>query len=1416
VRKASRDEKRSGGCDNVGNLRASGFGAVAPREVVESGHGYMASLVGKVDGFNGRGLFGWVRNRDDDSPQQIDILIDGVCIARKVIADRFRRDLARDGRSGNVGFAWELPLSASFGDDVRVTITSSRSGEVIAERAFHSPYSEVPWRGAIADPAAGALAGWVKRHGVMAPVIADVYVDDRLLSEGVVCDVPLSELGEVGAPGDGAFGFRVSLDELLPVSETVLICLREPASGATILSRNVSTKNLRESYRGHIEVSDRATLRAWAVKENRPADTFEVEVLLDGQPYVKVVNSLARGDLLKAGLSAGKGGLSFANPFYSWLIDGADHTLSLRFPDQTVSRDFEVTAIPRRSQGAQRGSTNPQERGVTIIVPIYNAADDVEVCLDRLLTYTPEFATILLIDDCSPDPRVAEILRRHRDVPRVRMLANPENLGFTRTVNRGILEAQDDDVVLLNSDARVTPGWLEGMLEAAASSPRIATVTAMSDRAGAFSAPMIGNDNVLPSGVDEITYARAFRRRSVGVYPRVPTGNGFCMWISRTCIDEIGALDEVAFPRGYGEENDFCMRAGRAGWIHVIDDRTYVFHDRSKSFGESKAELLGAGRAVVDSRYPEYKYAIRSFRTSPELALARNRAYLALKDAEVKASVRPRVLYVISTTTGGTPQTNADLMGALGDTVEPWVLRSDSRELTLSIVRDGVAREVRTHLLHDAVEPIGHFSPEYDSVVGSWLREFGFDIVHIRHLLWHSLSLPGVAKRSGARVVVSFHDYYALSPNLKLIDDQGVFLGESFAESGSVYRDSGWPLAQYPLPTGDWLRWWRERFWRAVQMCDSFVTTSASARDLILSQFTQMDPSRFRVIEHGRDFERFRFIAAPPVYGEPIRILVPGGINAAKGAEVLRDMVHADALGQIEWHILGPIKEKFDTGGAHVVYHGSYQREDFGRIVERIAPHAGAVLSIWDETYCHTLTEMWSVGLPVFVLDFPNVSDRVRRFGAGWVLEWNGHDSVIDQIIASLYDRDGRIAALRGVSDWQNGWGLAWTTSQMALRYLDIYRELLSEWTGDARDVLRVGVLTPSSRDLVHAPASTFTRVWERTQNSVGRSVDYIRVTPDGALATAREGLFDMLLVQRDAVPVAAAADLIAALDARGIPLVTELDEDLTEQAGAGDAHRRHAAVGRSTVASLVESSVAVSVPNDALRQRLAHRTAAVEVFRAALSDRLWRVPPAARVVDGKVRALYFGRRVHGSDLSVVLPALEAVAASNPAFELVLVGIASGSELDRIVEDHPWLVRVEPPERAGQYPAFVAWLREQSARVDFAIAPLAETERNVLASDMKLLEYLGLGLRTVATSFGPYEGTSVPGVTVVPNSTDAWVRAIEHVIADVEVFGPRIDELDWLLSNRMLSADQARFDTFVRDVAGVEAVAAHRGQRKRA
>ncbi len=87
---------------------------------------------------------------------------------------------------------------------------------------------------------------------------------------------------------------------------------------------------------------------------------------------------------------------------------------------------------------------------------------------------------------------------------------------------------------------------------------------------------------------------------SARLHPRVPLLNGFCLLIRRDVVDAIGCFDEATFGPGYGEEDDFALRARQAGWSLAIADDAYVYHAQSRSYSTEARQRLAveAGRRL--------------------------------------------------------------------------------------------------------------------------------------------------------------------------------------------------------------------------------------------------------------------------------------------------------------------------------------------------------------------------------------------------------------------------------------------------------------------------------------------------------------------------------------------------------------------------------------------------------------------------------------------------------------------------------------------------------------------------------------------------------------------------------------------------------------------------------------------------
>ena len=282
---------------------------------------------------------------------------------------------------------------------------------------------------------------------------------------------------------------------------------------------------------------------------------------------------------------------------------------------------------------------------VDIIVPVYRGEAETRACLASVLasrSATP--AEIVVVDDAGPEPALREWLRSLRDEGRITLLEHEANRGFVASVNEGMRLNPERDVVLLNSDTEVAGDWLDRLARHAARDTAVGTVTPFSGNATICSYPRTLVSNPLPTGEDTRSLDAAFAAANSGRSVDIPTAVGFCMYINRRCLAEVGLFDEDRFGRGYGEEVDFCMRAARAGFHHVLAGDVYVRHIGEVSFGSDGAGRRQGAQAVIDRLYPEFQAQLRPFLASDPPRMLRRRADLE----RLRRATLPRELFLAS------------------------------------------------------------------------------------------------------------------------------------------------------------------------------------------------------------------------------------------------------------------------------------------------------------------------------------------------------------------------------------------------------------------------------------------------------------------------------------------------------------------------------------------------------------------------------------------------------------------------------------------------------------------------------------------------------------------------------------------------------------------------------------------------
>ena len=236
-----------------------------------------------------------------------------------------------------------------------------------------------------------------------------------------------------------------------------------------------------------------------------------------------------------------------------------------------------------------------QETSIDIVVCVYNALEDVRLCLEAAHKHLLKNHNLIIVNDRSDGQTTAFLREFSATHDRVTLLENEANIGYTQSANRGLAASTADLVIMLNSDTIVSPDWAIKLLDVAMSAPDIGIVGPLSNAAGIQSVPDIKRSrnntpiNTIPHAVSYHEIDQFLESTSLAeTVPLVPLVHGFCFAIKRAVLDKIGLFDSENFKRYYGEEDDFCLRAAKAGFQLAIATNTFVYHSKSRSIEENE------------------------------------------------------------------------------------------------------------------------------------------------------------------------------------------------------------------------------------------------------------------------------------------------------------------------------------------------------------------------------------------------------------------------------------------------------------------------------------------------------------------------------------------------------------------------------------------------------------------------------------------------------------------------------------------------------------------------------------------------------------------------------------------------------------------------------------------------------------
>lgn len=603
---------------------------------------------------------------------------------------------------------------------------------------------------------------------------------------------------------------------------------------------------------------------------------------------------------------------------------------------------------------------------VSIIIPVYRGKADTLACIHSVLATAPD-TRIVVVDDATEDTELAEALDELETSGDITLLRNASNLGFVASVNRGLARSPTHDAVLLNSDAVVFGDWLERLRLAAYRAPNVGTVTPFSNAGSIASYPHVDEHD--SNAEDAAALHQLAAATNPGLGADIPVGVGFCLYLRRDCLRDVGEFDVSLFGKGYGEEADFCVRARRRGWTHRLAADVFVYHAGGRSFGSRRLALLERSQRLLNLRHPGYDGFIADFMAQdPVLSLRRH-----LDQRRLTAFDGTFVLLVTMALPGGVQRfVNERSQQIRAQGKFPLVLRPyEAADLT------------RCELWTDAIDApnLRYTIPENLEQLRAILKGIDINAIEINHFLHLDARVVDLVRSLDRPYDFFVHDYALICPRITLIDESGRYCGEpSVTVCNACIKRNGSHLEE-KITVADLRR--RSTEW--LQHARRVIAPSTDAVSRLKKYFPvsiEVHPQVAPAIPPAPSL-------APSSNNKTVRVAIIGAIGEHKGYNVLLNCAHdAKVRGlSLEFFVIGYTEDDkplLDTGKVFIT--GRYSEGEASHLLRRETPDIAFFPSVWPETWCYAVDEAVSMGLKVVAFDLGAIADRVRSRGLGMVL----------------------------------------------------------------------------------------------------------------------------------------------------------------------------------------------------------------------------------------------------------------------------------------------------------------------------------------------------------------------------------------------------------------------------------------------
>jgi len=619
---------------------------------------------------------------------------------------------------------------------------------------------------------------------------------------------------------------------------------------------------------------------------------------------------------------------------------------------------------------------------VDVIVPVYAGLLETQRCLEAVLRYPQKTNfELVVVNDQSPEPALVDYLGELAKANRIILLNNPQNLGFVGSVNLGMRLHEDRDVVLLNSDTEPVNDWLDRLLACVYREQKTGTATPFSNNATICSYPRFCQDNTIPLGMDLETLDGNFKLANAGKWVEIPTAVGFCMYIRRDCLREVGYFDMENFGKGYGEENDFCMRAKRRGWKHVLCGDVFVYHAGNVSFGDGHNTLKLAAQDTLRKLHPSYAGLVQGHIIADPAKALRQRVLMA----SLLRHAKPLILYISHNSGGGTERHLQELIAQLSKQTDAVVLRpvSDGSGLA-EIDYQGFLK------LYFKIDE------ELDALT-DFLRTLNVERIHVHHTIGIHPAIFGLPERLGIPWDYTVHDYYPICPQISLIDPQGRYCGEPEEEGCNAC------LKKRPAPGNVPIKTWRDNHVHLTSGAERCFAPSKDAAERFKAYFPAANV--LPVYHENILPEETASVKLPRQPVDRLQVVVIGALSPKKGADLL-ESVALDAKRRelpIDFVLLGYCYRNLIVAPqSNLAVAGAYREKELAGLISQHQPDVVWFPALWPETYSYTLSAAIKAGLPIVAPNIGAFQERLYQRKHTWIVPWDISESALNDFFVKL------------------------------------------------------------------------------------------------------------------------------------------------------------------------------------------------------------------------------------------------------------------------------------------------------------------------------------------------------------------------------------------------------------------------------